>query len=62
MAQNQVGQQGGQAADPGIKPPKKGEQFRCSKCGMAIQVTEGCSCGEDSHVHFHCCDREMQPV
>jgi hypothetical protein len=48
--------------DKGISPPKKGDQFQCSSCGMAIQVTKDCNCKEDEHVHFHCCGREMESV
>jgi hypothetical protein len=48
-----------QDSDVGFPPPKKGDKFRCAKCGMEIQVTADCKCGPDAHVHFHCCDREM---
>ena len=48
--------------DTGIAPPKKGDKFECSQCGMAIQVTADCKCKEDEHVHFHCCGQEMAKV
>ena len=48
--------------DNGLSPPKKGDQFQCTACGMAIQVTKDCKCKEDEHVHFHCCGKEMEPV
>jgi hypothetical protein len=48
--------------DVGLSPPKKGERFRCDQCGMEIEVTADCSCSEDQHVHFHCCDQEMTKV
>lgn len=46
--------------DNGVGIPKRGENFRCSKCGMALQITEDCNCKESNHVHFHCCGQEMQ--
>jgi hypothetical protein len=48
--------------DPGLAPPKKGEKFHCEKCGMEIECTVACKCGEDKHVHFHCCEQEMVKV
>ena len=48
--------------DVGLEPPKKGDQFRCDGCGMEVQVTVGCQCKENEHVHFHCCGREMTRV
>lgn len=47
-------------ADVGIDPPKKGDSFRCSSCGMEIQVTSDCGCQDKGHVHFHCCGKELQ--
>jgi hypothetical protein len=43
-------------------PPKKGEKFRCQQCGMAIEVTNACSCKDGSGVHFQCCNQEMAKV
>lgn len=48
--------------DVGIAPPKKGETFRCSGCGMEIKVTADCHCKEGEHVHFHCCGKELTKV
>jgi len=48
--------------DPGLAPPKKGEKFRCEKCGMEIEVTVECKCSVDEHVHFHCCGQELVKV
>lgn len=46
--------------DRGLAPPKKGDKFRCEKCGMALEITKDCPCDEkEGHVHFHCCDQEM---
>lgn len=39
--------------------PKKGDKFRCEKCGMALEVTADCKCQGDDHAHFHCCGKEM---
>jgi hypothetical protein len=36
--------------DEGVGSPKKGEKFRCVKCGMAIEVTADCGCDQpDAH-------------
>ena len=51
-----------QERDAGFPPPKAGDRFRCSECGMEILVTADCHCKEDEHVHFHCCGREMVQV
>jgi hypothetical protein len=45
--------------DVGLEPPKKGDKFRCDRCGMQIEVTAQCNCPADEHVHFHCCGQEM---
>jgi hypothetical protein len=44
-----------------MKPPKKGDRFRCAVCGMEIEVTADCHCKQD-HAHFHCCGQLMSPV
>ena len=41
---------------------KTGDRFRCEECGMEIQVTADCPCEDADHVHFQCCDMDMQPV
>jgi len=48
--------------DEGVGSPKKGERFRCEKCGMEIKVTEDCHCDQPSMVHFHCCGQELHKV
>jgi hypothetical protein len=40
--------------------PKKGDRYRCRKCGMEIQVTADCGCKDPNHLHFHCCGQELQ--
>src|SRR5947207_1896099 len=39
--------------------PRKGDRFRCSQCGMELQLTADCRCKEGEHVHFECCGQEM---
>ena len=46
--------------DKGVGHPKKGDRFRCAKCGMEIQVTSDCRCQEEEMVHFHCCGQELE--
>jgi hypothetical protein len=48
--------------DEGVGSPKKGDVYRCAKCGMAIQVTADCRCQQPGMVHFHCCGQELQRV
>ena len=42
--------------------PKKGERYKCSQCGMEIEVTTDCGCQEPDHVHLECCGRELEKV
>ena len=52
---------GGRApTDQGVGSPKKGERYRCGKCGMEVQVTADCRCDDPSGAHFHCCGQELQ--
>lgn len=39
--------------------PKKGERYRCEKCGMELQVTVECGCQDASHVHLECCGQDL---
>jgi len=48
--------------DTGVGSPKKGERYRCEKCGMEVQVTADCRCQQSSMVHFHCCVQELRKV
>ncbi len=43
-------------------PPKRGERFRCEKCGMELQITTDCHCESGDHTHFECCGQEMEKV
>lgn len=45
-----------------MAPPKKGERYRCSLCGMEIQVTADCHCKNGEHVHFECCGQPLTRV
>ena len=49
-------------AEKGGDGPKKGDRYRCQKCGMEVQVTADCNCKDPSHVHFHCCGQELRKV
>ena len=48
--------------DVGIAPPKTGETFRCSECGMEIRVTADCHCKEGERVHLACCGKQLTKV
>lgn len=48
--------------DEGVGRPKKGERYRCAKCGMELEVTADCRCEGTNKVHFHCCDQELKKV
>jgi len=39
--------------------PKLGDKYRCSKCGMSMEITAECKCQDGDHVHFECCGQEM---
>jgi hypothetical protein len=47
------------AEDRGVGHPRQGERFRCSRCGMELEVTKDCGCSDPNGVHFHCCNQEM---
>jgi hypothetical protein len=51
-----------QERDTGLENPKKGEHYRCEKCGMEVEVTTECQCRQPDMVHFHCCGQELQKV
>lgn len=46
--------------DEGVGSPKKGENYRCAQCGMALEITADCNCEQPGMVHFHCCGQELQ--
>jgi hypothetical protein len=48
--------------DEGVGQPKMGDRFRCTKCGMALEITADCRCDTDCPVHLHCCGQEMEKV
>ena len=48
--------------DEGAGRPKQGDRFRCTKCGMELQITADCRCEQAGMVHFLCCGQELQKV
>jgi len=44
------------------RTPKQGDQFRCQKCGMELEITSDCKCQEPDHVHLQCCGQEMDKL
>ncbi len=48
--------------DEGLSPPKTGDRFRCSGCGMEVEVKADCRCKDGETVHFHCCGQELTKV
>jgi hypothetical protein len=38
---------------------KKGEKYKCEKCGLAVVVDEACGCTECDLI---CCEVPMKPV
>ena len=38
---------------------KKGEKYKCEKCGLVIVVEDACGCGECDLI---CCNVPMKPV
>lgn len=52
----------GRPATKGVGSPKKGEHFRCQKCGMEVAVSADCRCKDPDQVHFQCCGQELQKV
>jgi len=53
MAQKKVTQKGSK------KSVKKGEQYRCTVCGLAITVDEICGCIDTCDIV--CCEMPMKP-
>ena len=53
---------GAPVIEEGMIPPRQGEQYRCDRCGMEIQVTADCRCQDDAHMHFQCCGQELNKV
>jgi hypothetical protein len=47
---------------PSKTAPKTGQRFRCQVCQMEVQVTADCNSKDPAHVHFQCCEQEMQRV
>lgn len=43
----------------GASMPKKGDAYRCQKCGMELQVTKECGCKDPNRVRLECCGQAM---
>jgi len=43
-------------------PPKKGEKYQCTRCGMEIEVTADCRCRDAEQAHFKCCGQKLARV
>ncbi len=43
-------------------PPRRGEVYRCERCGMEVKVMAGCNCQDGEDVHFKCCGQELARV
>jgi hypothetical protein len=41
--------------------PRKGDHFRCDRCGMEVEVQSDCQC-HDEPEHFQCCGAPMHKV
>ncbi|HYT93706.1 MAG TPA: hypothetical protein VEL76_33615 [Gemmataceae bacterium] len=46
----------------GAGTPKKGDRFRCERCGMEVQVTQDCHCSGSEHAEFNCCGQALRKV
>lgn len=44
---------------PQMIGPKKGDRFRCQKCGMEIEVTANCKTTGGHHARFECCGQPL---
>ena len=42
--------------------PKRGDTYRCEKCGMEVKVTADCTCSDPDMVHLECCGQEFAHV
>ncbi len=42
--------------------PRKGEEYRCETCGMALQITSDCHCEDPNMVQFQCCGKDLHKV
>jgi hypothetical protein len=44
-----------------MNKPQTGDKFVCKECGMEIQVTKDCNCG-DHGPQFECCGKPLETV
>lgn len=59
---NAVAEKPAATEDPQMTAPKKGDRFRCKKCGMEIEVTLDCKCTAGHHSRFECCGQPLAEV
>ncbi|HZZ80842.1 MAG TPA: hypothetical protein VFE62_20235 [Gemmataceae bacterium] len=43
---------------PQMQAPKKGEHYRCEKCGMEMEVTADCK-EQGHHARLECCGQPL---
>jgi hypothetical protein len=48
------------AATQTAKSAKKGDTYRCEKCGMEVKLTT--DCGSSSGPDFRCCNQPLKKV
>jgi hypothetical protein len=44
---------------PQMTAPRRGERWRCRKCGMEIQITADCKSTAGHHARFECCGQPL---
>lgn len=59
MAHEQSQHGGGQSQSGQAIHPQKGEHYRCAKCGVEMEVAQGCNCNSPC-LHLNCCGQPMQ--
>ncbi len=47
---------------PSDTTPRKGETYRCERCGMELKVSADCACDDPEMVHLECCGQELSRV
>ena len=55
----QVAEKTPKTGNPQMAAPKKGERYRCEKCGMELEVTADCKCTAGHHVRMECCGQPL---
>ena len=39
--------------------PKKGEMYRCTECGMELEITSDCKCPDSDMIKLECCGQQL---